>query len=149
MKGVGRRGALAGLIGGLTGLLVQLLLRGAFNIGPRLTDLLPDLFNPLADADILIYAIFILLESSVAGFLYAQSRERLPGNVWVRGLSFGALLWLVVNLLPLIGASAMMELPSVEVITGWSLLWLFFIEVQSLATALAFQGLTRLSKKQD
>jgi|GEM_PF-3638763 len=147
MKGVGRRGALAGLVGGLTGLLVQLLLRGAFNIGPRLTDLMPDLFKPLAGSDILIFAAFILLESVVAGFLYAQSHDRLPGNVWLKGLSFGAILWLVVNILPLLGASAMLDLPPIEIITGWSLLWLFFIEIQILATALAYLGLTRLSKK--
>jgi len=149
MKGVGRRGAVAGLIGGLTGLLVQLLLRGAFNIGPRLSDLMPDIFKPLAGSDAIIFAAFILLESVVAGFLYAQSYDRLPGKVWIKGLSFGVLLWLVVNILPLLGASAMLELPSIEDITCWSLIWLFFIEIQIVATALSYQGLMRLAQKND
>ncbi len=149
MKGVGRRGAVAGLIGGLTGILVQLLLRGAFNVGPRLADLMPDIFKPLVGSDVIIFAAFILLESVVAGFLYAQSYNRLPGKVWLKGLSFGALLWLVVNILPLLGASAMLELPSIEDITCWSLIWLFFIEIQIVATALSYQGLMRLAQKND
>ncbi|HDR06256.1 MAG TPA: hypothetical protein ENN88_01340 [Candidatus Coatesbacteria bacterium] len=136
------KGVVAGLAGGAASLFSQFFLRTALDLGPRLSDLYPELFGTPVGWDILFYCLFILAESALLGYLYALLEPRLPGGVWLKGLIFGLGLWVAVNLLPLLGASALLHEPLEVSLTFWSLTWLVFILVQALVTALSFQGLT-------
>jgi hypothetical protein len=136
------RGVVAGLAGGAASLLSQLFLRTALDLGPRLSDLYPELFGRLSGWDVFVYCLFILAEGALVGYLYAHLQGRLPGGGWLKGLLFGAGLWVAVNLLPLVGFSAFFQGPAEGELTLWSLTWLGLILIQSWVMSLCFQGLT-------
>ncbi|MCX7022485.1 MAG: hypothetical protein NTW26_09485 [bacterium] len=133
---------MAGLAGGAASLVSQLFLRTTLDLGPRLSDLYPELFGRLTGWDVFIYCLFILAEGALVGYLYAHLQHRLPGGGWLKGLVFGAGLWIAVNLLPLVGLSALFQGPAEGELTLWSLTWLGLILIQSWVTALFFQVLT-------
>lgn len=140
------RGVIAGLAGSAASLVSQLFLRTAMDLGPRLSDLYPQLFGPLTGSDIFIYCLFILAEGALAGYIYAHLQGKLPGGVWIKGLTFGAGLWIAVNLLPLVGFTAFFLGPVEENLTLWSLTWLGLILIQSVAMSLCFRGLSKLGR---
>jgi hypothetical protein len=140
------KGVVAGLAGGAASLVSQLFLRTALDLGPRLSDLYPELFGSLTGGDVFVSCVFILAESALVGYIFAHLQHKLPGGGLLKGFVFGAGLWIAVNLLPLIGFTALFQGPVEEDLTLWSLTWLGLILVQSLATSLSFQGLVRLSR---
>ncbi len=141
------RGVVAGLAGGAASLVSQLFLRTALDLGPRLSDLYPELFGRLTGWDVFVYCLFILAEGALVGYLYAHLQRRLPGGVWLKGLVFGVALWIAVNLLPLLGFSALFQGPAEAELTLWSLTWLALIIIQSCVMSLCFQGLTALGRR--
>ncbi len=134
------------MAGGAASLVSQLFLRTVMDLGPRLSDLYPEFFGPLTGWDIFIYCLFILAEGALVGYLYAHLQQKLPGGGWLKGLIFGAGLWIAVNLLPLFGFTAFFQGPMEENLTFWSLTWLGLILIQSVAMSLSYQGLKKMGR---
>ncbi|MBD3400434.1 MAG: hypothetical protein GF399_08885 [Candidatus Coatesbacteria bacterium] len=139
---VGRRnlhGILAGVLGGTAGLTLQFILLRLFDLGPRLTELHPGLIEGVGAGEIVVYVLFILAESAVAGFLYSVLHPLLPGRAWLKALIFGAALWVFVNLLPLLVREAVVDGGLLPAAACWSAAWLLFILVQTEVTAVFYR----------